>query len=96
MLFYAERAGFTVVQVRAASRDPRWVNRVRRQPAPVHQRKPRYRYRGRGVAVIAEGTTAIAVIVDGPRKMPPAESRRFTDSAGDPAPSFPVCSRGRS
>lgn len=69
-LAHADRAGFTVEQMRAAVAEPRWINDVRRQPDPTNQSQPRYRYCGHGVAVVLEGTHAIAVIEDNPTKTP--------------------------
>lgn len=76
VLAHAERVGFTLEQMRAAIADPRWVNDVKHQPNPTNQTKPRKRYCGHGVAVILEGTAAIAVIADDPRKRPLKNRRR--------------------
>ena len=75
ILLHAERAGFTIEQMRAAISDPRWVNDVRHQPDPLNQSAPRYRFCGHGVAVIIEEHNAIAVIADDPRKRPPASAQ---------------------
>lgn len=69
-LAHASRVGFTIEQMRAALREPRWINDVRAQPDPINQSQPRYRYCGHGVAVVLEGQHAIAVIADNPTKTP--------------------------
>lgn len=74
LIAYAELTGFSMEQMRAALRDPRWVNPVKHQPHPSNQSRQRYRYCGHGVAVIVEGHTAIAVIADDPAKKPLYES----------------------
>lgn len=72
ILAHAERAGFTLEQMKAALQDPRWINDVLAQPDPTNQAEPRKRYCGHGVAVIVEGHTALAVIADNPHKKPRA------------------------
>lgn len=69
-LAHASRVGFSIEQMRAALREPRWINDVRSQPDPINQSQPRYRYCGHGVAVVLEGQHAIAVIADNPTKTP--------------------------
>src|SRR5699024_5115180 len=70
LLQHAEHVGFTLEQMRKALADPRWVNPVLRQPDPINQAAPRFRYCGHGVAVVVEGNHAIAVIADDPQKKP--------------------------
>lgn len=70
VLQHADHVGFTMEQMRNALADPRWVNPVLRQPDPVNQSEPRFRYCGHGVAVVVEGNHAIAVIADDPKKKP--------------------------
>ena len=70
LLEYADRVGIPMEQMRRALAEPRWVNRVLSQPDPKSQEDERLRYCGAGVAVVVEGTTAIAVIIDDEAKGP--------------------------